>query len=237
MIKNFFEYLKNPVSTDDPEIFTFKIYFKLIVLGYLLVFMSSIFVAIIRTFNVLPHYFNPKIDSLKGIDSIFFFLFVILVGPLIEEILCRLNLKITKLNIAVFFAVLIPVIIKLIFFRAFHLYFYLSSLPLFIGIYYAINRFGFASDKIEIFVKSKFKYVFHLSAIVFGMIHLTNYDTIYWWMIVIIPLLTAPYISMGYLFGYVRMKYGFVNGFLMHSTVNFISVLLVMTKHFIHFLQ
>ncbi len=237
MIKSFIEYLKNPVSTDDPEIFTFKIYFKLIVLGYLLVFMSSIFVAIIRTFNVLPHYFNPKIDSLKGMDSIYFFLFVVLVGPLIEEILCRLNLKITKLNIAVFLAVFIPVITKIIFFSEFHRYFYLSSIPLFFGIYYAINRFSFPLDEIENFVKSKFKYVFHLSAIVFGMIHLTNYDTIYWWMIVIIPLLTAPYISMGYLFGFVRMKYGFVNGFLMHSTVNFISVFLVMPKHFFHFLQ
>jgi len=36
---------------------------------------------------------------------------------------------------------------------------------------------------------------------------------------------------MGYVFGYARMKYGFVNGFLIHSTVNFISVLLTMPKH------
>jgi len=231
MRKNFFEYLKNPVSIENDELFTFKIYFKLIVLGYLLIFISSIFVNTLRTFNILPPYFNPKIESLTGIDSIFLFLFVVIVGPLIEEILCRLNLKITKLNIAVFLAVLIPVIIKVIFFRGFQHYFYLSTIPLFIGIYYAINRFGFQLDKIDNFVKSKFKYVFHLSAIVFGMIHLTNYDTIYWWMIVMIPLLTAPYISMGYVFGYARMKYGFANGWLMHSTINFISVFLAMPKH------
>ena len=231
MRKNFFEYLKNPVSIENNELFTFKIYFKLIVLGYLLIFISSIFVNTLRTFNVLPPYFNPKIESLTGIDSIFLFLYIVIVGPLIEEILCRLNLKITKLNIAVFLSVIIPVIIKVIFFRGFQHYFYLSTIPLFIGIYYTINRFGFPSDEIDNFVKSKFKYVFHLSAIVFGMIHLTNYDTIYWWMIALIPLLTAPYIAMGYVFGYARMKYGFVNGFLMHSTINFISVILMMPKH------
>lgn len=231
MRKNFFEYLKNPVSIENDELFTFKIYFKIIVLGYLLIFISSIFVNTLRTFNVLPPYFNPKIESLTGIDSIFLFLYIVIVGPLIEEILCRLNLKITKLNIAVFLSVIIPVIIKVIFFRGFQHYFYLSTIPLFIGIYYAINRFGFPSDEIDNFVKSKFKYVFHLSAIVFGMIHLTNYDTIYWWMIALIPLLTAPYIAMGYVFGYARMKYGFVNGFLMHSTINFISVFLMMPKH------
>lgn len=231
MRKNFFEYLKNPVSTENDELFTFKIYFKLIVLGYLLIFISSIFVTTLRTFNVLPPYFNPRIESLTGIDSIIFFMYVVIVGPLIEEILCRLNLKITKLNIAVFLAVFIPVIIKVVFIREIQRYFYLSTIPLFIAIYYAINRFGFPSEKIDNFVKSKFKYVFHFSAIVFGMIHLSNYDTIYWWMIAMIPLLTAPYIAMGYVFGYARMKYGFVNGFLMHSTVNFISVFLMMPKH------
>lgn len=231
MRKNFFEYLKNPVPIENDELFTFKIYFKLIVLGYLLIFISSIFVTTLRTFKVLPPYFNPKIESLTGTDSIYLFLFVVIVGPLIEEILCRLNLKITKLNIAVFLAVIIPVIIKVIFFRGVQRYFYLSTIPLFIAIYYTINRFGFPSDEIDKFVKSKFKYVFHLSAIVFGMIHLSNYETVYWWMIVIIPILTAPYITMGYVFGYARMKYGFVNGFLMHSTINFISVFLMMPKH------
>lgn len=231
MIENFFKYLKNPVSNENSDLFTFKIYFKLIVLGYLLVFISSIFVVVLQTFNVLPHYFNPQIDSVTGIDSIIFFMYVVIVGPLIEEILCRLNLKITKLNIAVFLSVIIPVIIKVIFFRGGQRYFYLSTIPLFIVIYYTINRFGFPSDEIDNFVKSKFKYVFHLSAIIFGMLHLSNYETIYWWMIAMIPLLTAPYISMGYVFGYARMKYGFVNGLLMHSTVNFISVFLAMPKH------
>jgi len=42
---------------------------------------------------------------------------------------------------------------------------------------------------------------------------------------------------MGYVFGYARMKYGFANGLLMHSTINFISVLLTMPKHFFDILR
>ena len=231
MRKNFFEYLRNPVSTDSPEIFTFKIYFKLLGMCYLFLFVSSIFLVIFRSFNFLPEYSVPKIESFANSGSIILFLFIVIFGPLIEEVLCRLNLKITKLNISAFLTAVLMLIIQVFFFRRFHFYIYLSIIPLFALIYYTINQLHFPIGGIENFVKSKFKYVFHFSAIVFGMIHLTNYDAIYWWMIVIIPILIAPYITMGYVFGYARMKYGFVNGFLMHSTINFISVIIMMPKH------
>lgn len=231
MRKNFFEYLRNPVSIENDELFTFKIYFKLIVLGYLLVLISSIFLNTFKLLDILPKYSVPKIESFAQPGSIFFFLFVVIIGPLTEEIIFRLNLKITKLNISTFLTAVSMLIIQVLFFRRFHFYIYLLIIPIFELIHYAINHLQFPLNKIDNFVKSKFKYVFHLSAIIFGILHLFNYETFYWWMIVIFPLIAAPYISMGYVFGYARMKYGFVNGFLMHSTVNFISVFLTMPKH------
>ncbi len=231
MIKSFFEYLKNPVTNENSDLFTFRIYFKLIGMYYLFLIISSIFLKITISFDLLPEYSVPKIDSFAQSGSIILFLYVVIFGPLLEELLFRLNLKITKLNISAFLTGLLVLIIQVSFFRKFHFFIYLSIIPIFALIYYAINQFHFPIDKIDNFVKSKFRYVFHFSAIVFGMIHLTNYATIYWWMIVLIPFLTAPYIVMGYVFGYVRMKYGFANGLLMHSTINFISVLLTMPMH------
>jgi len=231
MIKSFFEYLKNPVTNENSDLFTFRIYFKLIGMCYLFIIVSSIILNIIKSLDVLPGYTVPKIESFAKSGSIILFLFVVIFGPLLEEILFRLNLKITKLNISAFLTGLLVLIIQVSFFRKFHFFIYLSTIPIFALIYYAINHFHFPIEKIDHFVKSKFRYVFHFSAIVFGMIHLTNYATIYWWMIVLIPFLTAPYIAMGYVFGYARMKYGFANGLLMHSTINFISVLLTMPKH------
>ena len=226
-MKNFIQYILNPVAIENTEMFTFKIYFKTIGLCYLLFFLPSLILILFNIFRLLPDYQILKADSL----TILFLIAAI--GPLFEEILFRLNLKISKLNIAAFAAVLIVLIIKLLFFRTGKLYVYFGVPPLFLLIYYTINRFDFPLHKLETFVKSNFKYVFHLCAIIFGMLHLTNFESIYWWMIVLSPLLTAPSIAMGYLFGYIRMKYGFSNGWLIHSTVNFIYVLMIMPKHFV----
>src|SRR5659263_698053 len=97
MIENFFKYLKNPVSTENDELFTFKIYFKIIGMCYLFLIVSSIFLNIIKSFDVLPKYAVPKIDSFDHLGSIILFLFVVIIGPLSEEILFRLNLKICLL--------------------------------------------------------------------------------------------------------------------------------------------
>lgn len=224
-MRDFFAYLKNPVLIETTEIFTFKIYLRTILLCYLLIFLTSFFIAILNIIKLLPDLGDPKIDSL------YLFLIVVVIGPLIEEILFRLNLKMSKRNIALFLAVVTTAIMKIIFNGSEKNYWFLGAIPLFLIIYYAINRPGFPILKIENFMKSKFKYIFHLLAFTFGMLHLTNYPSVYWWMVLIIPLLTAPYIAMGYLFGYVRMKYGFSYGWLMHATVNFISAVLMMPKH------
>ena len=227
MIKSFFEYIKNPVQTEITELFTFKIYIKLIVLCNLLGLAFTVLPFIVNSFELLPTNQKPKIDSLL------IFVIVVILGPLLEETLFRLNLKITKLNMTAFLAVLLILITKVCFFSGMRLYFYLSSIPLFFLVYYTISLFNFPLEGIATFLESKFKYIFHLSAIIFGMIHLSNYETIYWWMIIIIPIITAPYISMGYIFGYVRMKYGFLYGLLMHSTINFIFAFMVMPKHWL----
>ena len=231
MIKSFFEYLKNPVTNENSDLFTLRIYFKIIGMCYLFLIVPSIFLNIIKSFDVLPKYAVPKIDSFDHSGSIILFLFVVIIGPLTEEILFRLNLKITKLNISVFLTAVLMLIILASFFRSFQFFTYLLILPIFALIYFAMDHLHFPLDKIDNLVKAKFRYVFHLSAISFGIFHLFNYETFYWWMFVIFPILAAPYIVMGYVFGYARMKYGFVNGFLIHSTVNFISVLLTMPKH------
>lgn len=92
-------------------------------------------------------------------------------------------------------------------------------------IYLIRNRFNFSTNKLQSFWKSNVKYVFHFSAISFGMIHLFNFDSINWWMILIAPLLVAPFATLGYVIGYIRLKYGFVFGWLIHATLNLGSTL------------
>jgi len=65
--------------------------------------------------------------------------------------------------------------------------------------------------------------MFYFSAMIFGLSHLFNYSDIYWWMFIASPLITLPYIVMGFFLGYIRMNYGFIYSILFHATVNFLS--------------
>lgn len=223
-MKDFFKYIKNPIQSENRERFTLNIYLKTMGLCYLLVFLASFVLVALKMAGLLPVYRTPKV-----ISTLMFFA-VIVLFPLFEEILCRLNLKISKLNIALFLSLLITVVAKLAFLRQIQIYFYLVAIPVFVPIYYIIDRANLPMQRIETFWRSHFKFIFHFAAITFGMIHLTNFETIYWWMIVISPLLMIPYISLGYVFGYIRMKYGFSYGWLIHSTFNFIFVMLTIHK-------
>jgi membrane protease YdiL (CAAX protease family) len=223
-MKDFFEYIKYPIPLGNLEKFTLKVFIKFIGLSYILSYVSSLLLIIFKKNSLLPEY------RMTSVDSIILFLAVSIFLPLIEEIVFRLNLKISKRNFAAFLSVIIVLIVKAFFLNRVHIYIYLGTIPIFGLVYYTFSLYDFPTQKIETFWKSNFKYIFHFFAIFFGILHLTNFETIYWWMIVISPLLTAPYITSGYILGYIRMKYGFTFGWLIHSTINFISVMLALHK-------
>lgn len=223
-MKDFFKYIKNPIPLEKNERFTLNIYLKTMGLCLVLSYSASVFKVLLNIYDLLPEYRNPEVNS------VILFFAVVAFLPLIEEILLRLNLKISKLNIAAFLSVLIILTVKLIFLRGMQIYIYFGAIPIFGLIYYIINRSDLPVKEIETFWKSNFKYVFHFSAIAFGMIHLFNFETIKWWMIAISPLLVAPQIIAGYILGYIRMRYGFTYGWLIHSTINFIGVMFAIHK-------
>jgi uncharacterized protein len=219
-MKDFFNYFKNPLLTEKREKFSLNIFLNTMGICYVLLIPAGIPFAVFKYFNVLPHYRTPDVHTMA------FFLVVVVLGPLFEETLFRLNLRISKLNISAFVAAIMATCIKLLFIRqGSHYYFYIMALPLFGLIYLIISRFDFSTNKLELFWKSNFKYVFHFSAISFGMIHLFNFDSIHWWMILTAPLWIAPLATLGYIIGYVRIKYGFLFGWLIHATFNLGSTL------------
>lgn len=226
-MKTFFQYIRHPVSIESTNLFTFRIYFRILGMVFLLTFITSLLVKVFNQFIALPERLNPGIDSPK------MFLIVVIVGPLFEEILFRLNLVVSRINWAIFVTVLIIILIKIIFFQSGEFYVYLGVIPLFPLIHYFILITDNPFKQIEQFVKSNFKYVFHMLAITFGMFHLFNYEAVYWWMILLFPIITGPYIVTGYVLGYTRMRYGFSNGWLIHSSINFIYAFIAMPKHFI----
>ena len=220
-MNSFFQYIKNPFQPENRERFTLNTFLKTMGLSFVLVFLASIFSVTLMKAGLLPAYWTPT----KEINSVLLLFAATVFVPLIEEILFRLNLRISKLNIALFLSLLIIVIVKIAFIRGIQITIYIGAIPIFGLIYFIIDRANLPMLKIETFWKKHFKFIFHFAAITFGMLHLTNFETINWWMIAISPLLAAPYISLGYILGYVRMKHGFVYGWPIHATVNSIAAI------------
>jgi membrane protease YdiL (CAAX protease family) len=74
------------------------------------------------------------------------------------------------------------------------------------------------------FKKSQlFKYAYYTSAILFGLVHLTNFEafTSYYWLT---PILVAPQVVAGFFLGYTRVKLGLGWSILLHACHNGILI-------------
>lgn len=71
---------------------------------------------------------------------------------------------------------------------------------------------------------ANFNYIFYLFALVFGYIHLSNFE-INTSTILLSPLLVAPQIAIGLIFGFIRVRFGLIWAMLLHATYNFVLFL------------
>lgn len=80
-----------------------------------------------------------------------------------------------------------------------------------------------SKDKTLKFWYRFYPYVFYLSAILFAFTHISNYqsDNIKWFMA---PLLVMPQFILGLLLGYIRVRYNFLSGYLVHAFHNLIFI-------------
>lgn len=67
--------------------------------------------------------------------------------------------------------------------------------------------------------KKQFKYIFYTFAILFGYIHITNFE-ITTNVILLSPILVLPQIILGLILGYLRVKIGLVYAMLLHALYN-----------------
>ena len=64
---------------------------------------------------------------------------------------------------------------------------------------------GFLGSLVE---KSYFKWLYYLSAILFGLVHASNYELTESQNL-LIPLIILPQLFLGFMLGYIRVRYGF----------------------------
>jgi membrane protease YdiL (CAAX protease family) len=86
--------------------------------------------------------------------------------------------------------------------------------------------FVFKRDKVQAFIASHFPYFFYGSALVFGLLHASNFIGNPYVLIAFSPLLGGPQILLGLLLGYFRMKNGLAYSMLFHILVNAVALIL-----------
>lgn len=69
----------------------------------------------------------------------------------------------------------------------------------------------------------RYKIVIYLSALVFGLVHISNFE-VSTEIIVASPLLIAPQVVIGFFLAYLRVRYGLIWSFFLHALHNFLFV-------------
>lgn len=189
----------------------------------------------IDTFLVVDYYKIPSLlnhDVLKSIRALTnnSFCIVFLAAffvPTVEETMFRLWLSFDPRHIAISFSVILTYLIfglKDLFnvnlqALAIILSFIVISLVIF-----RVLRDKHTKQYLGRFIS--IRVVGSISAISFGLVHITNFAPINMNIWFLYPIYVLPQVVLGYLIVFLRLKHGFIYGLGLHILVNFIAVLM-----------
>jgi len=214
-MREFVNYIRSPYFLPKNEKINIKQFLNLlflnfvisIFLGFLLIVVSKI---IAEKFDV------NKLLSLK------FKLYVIFIGPVLEEIYFRLLLRINKKNLIIFSINNLFVIA----FFIYNKYYFIAGILVFINILMLFLLRFITLKVVKSFLENNFNYYFYISAVLFGILHIFNFNVLSIQVILLAIILTSKQITGGVFLGYIRLKYGLKYSILFHSLVNLIVVVL-----------
>jgi hypothetical protein len=215
IIKDFVLFLKDPSPKSQIEIKSPSSFIRLVWRSFLIILFFNLIVFLL--ISIPLKYFNLFPSQMDLNFSFYIILKISILLPIIEELIFRLPLRISKLNLAISSTLIFFLILN-----KFNTYLaLLISIAIFIILILFINIKPNTYKWVEDFYSKHFLYIYYFQAFIFGFLHLTNYklDFRYFYFF---PLFIISYIISGCFFGYIRLKY--TNGiFLCISTHIFIN--------------
>lgn len=151
-------------------------------------------------------------------------LIVGLLAPLVEELMFRMPLTLKKASVALAIAAIIyrftdDNIVSFDYQNTRDWIRVLACVSIFSIIYkFLPQRF------LDSLRNNHFKYIFYISALFFGLIHILNFATPDYRLWAFYPFYVMPQISMGLFMGTLRMKYGFFWGWSLHALNNLLPI-------------
>jgi membrane protease YdiL (CAAX protease family) len=203
-------FLKNPVDEAGESISwkqKIKLLFSLLAIEIPFILLFTILLQGLESLELIDQKNHAVLKMMQSMPVAVFFFVTVIIAPFFEELLFRSYLR----------------------YRYNHLFTTIIGLASLAG---PTNRAKTASSLHSFWIK-RYKYIFYFSALLFGFVHLANFPfslTI----LLLSPILVAPQIFLGLIFGYLRVRYGILMGFFMHALHNalFIGIgLLVMSQN------
>jgi hypothetical protein len=202
VISDLFHYLKKPIPEKDETLHFFQKVQTILLLVFTCLaisFFLSIIISFIYASGWIENDYHA-FDELKKLPASKVFIAAALMGPIIEEIMFRAPL--------------------VLFQSPLKLYFY--PIP------FSKYKIEFPEIHIKAFENRKvFRSAFYAFAIAFGFMHLMNYE-IDAQILLFAPILVAPQLILGLIFGYVRIRLGFIWAIVLHGVYNGILVSLAL---------
>lgn len=164
----------------------------------------------------LPQFYNsivkPKLDFP-------FFIYIIIIAPVFEELIFRLSLKKSKKNLIISsISCLSYILIRLFYFNKLNTVDYILCI---LCCYFSLNIFTSQ--------KRYFKIHFHLLNLIFALLHIFNYVI----EVKFIPIYffgVLNYLILGFVFSYYRLYYSFKINLIMHVCYNFLALIPLVFK-------
>lgn len=227
----FFHYLQRPYyqfakkRNGNTYKIAIKIYFVYLLFFGLFNFLIS---------NVLGNLINLPVDQSFTVPKYLqghLWLFFLLVGffsPFFEEIIFRLSLIFNPIYASLSISTLIALIARKM----------TSSFifPILLFILISVFVYSFTNNyksQFQSFWNKYFKYIFYFSSLLFGLVHVSNFEYISVYQYFIAPVLVFPQLAMGFILSFTRMFYknGFLICFLFHVLLNSFAVSVFLLKY------
>lgn len=224
-MKSFFNYLLKRNSEISYFISNKVADFIWLMLLYLMgVCIGAIIITIAH--NVAPNLMlnnNFSKESLRELYSpLTYFLLVVLIGPLLEELIFRLFLKGEKIHLKISLCIGVFLYGSNII-RTKEMVSVNSLIALLVAIlvWFGLEK-EWSKQKLLPFIKNNVKFCLHLSAILFAVAHFKKMG-LNLTQIHLFPIVLFSYYWGGLVFGFYRMKNGFIFSLIGHIFINLLS--------------
>ncbi len=210
-MKELFTFIKNPQINNTRKI-EWRIFIRLFCLYFLFSFGIGILAAIVSNFTgIHQHEITPSWEVV---------IIGVVLAPIYEEVFFRGLLYFNTRNVIVFSVVLSMLIAVKVYQEQIILAIALAVILLSILAIYKYVK----PEKAQLFISNHSRLFYYTSALLFGLMHTSNFIGDTTLIILFSFLLTAPQIFMGFINGYIRITFGLLYSILLHFCVNALAM-------------